>query len=49
MGSLENSIEDFKRALETRTEKATCYNNLGLSHFENEEFDEAILDFDKAI
>lgn len=32
-----------------RTEKASAHNNLGLSYFEKEEFDEALSEFSKAI
>jgi tetratricopeptide (TPR) repeat protein len=41
-GNLEKSIEDFKKAIDTKGEKASAYNNLGLSYFENEEFEEAL-------
>jgi len=39
---LDKSIEDFKKAIDTKGEKASAYNNLGLSYFENEEFEEAL-------
>ena len=37
VGKLNESIEDFKKAIETKGEKApAAFNNLGLSYFENE-------------
>ena len=32
-----------------RNDKASAHNNLGLSYFENEQFPEALAEFEKAI
>jgi tetratricopeptide (TPR) repeat protein len=45
-GKLEESINDFKEAIKMRNDRPSAHNNLGLSHFEN---DEAILCYKKAI
>ena len=42
LGKLNNSIDDFKKAIEAKGDRPSVYNNLGLSHFENEEFEEAL-------
>jgi len=46
---LDKSIEDLKKAVDLRNDKASAHNNLGLSYFECEEFDEALAEFTKAI
>lgn len=49
IGRLDKSIEDFKEAIKMRNDKPSAHNNLGLSHFENEEFEEALIHYGKAI
>jgi tetratricopeptide (TPR) repeat protein len=39
----------LKKAVELRNDKASAHNNLGLSYFENEDFEEALNYFTKAI
>jgi tetratricopeptide (TPR) repeat protein len=39
----------LKKAIELRNDKASAHNNLGLSYFEKEDFDEALQEFTKAI
>jgi tetratricopeptide (TPR) repeat protein len=39
----------LKKAVEYRGEKASAHNNLGLSYFEKEDFEEALNCFAKAI
>ena len=46
---MELSIKDFKKAIETKGEKASAYNNLGLSYFESGEFEDALTQYRKAI
>jgi len=43
------SIKDFKKAIETKGEKASAYNNLGLSYFESGDFEDALTQYRKAI
>lgn len=47
--NLDESIEQFRKALILNPEKASCLNNLGLSFFEKGDFEEAIPNFNKAI
>jgi tetratricopeptide (TPR) repeat protein len=49
LGKLDESIEDLKQAVLLQGDKASAHNNLGLSYFEKEEFEEAISEFTKAI
>ena len=49
LGRLDQSIEDLKIAVSLKGEKASAHNNLGLSFFEKEDFDEALSEFTKAI
>lgn len=49
LGKLKESIDDLKKAVEMRNDKASAHNNLGLSYFEKEEFEEALNEFGKAI
>ena len=49
MGRLDQSIEDLKVAVTLQGDKASAHNNLGLSYFEKEEFEEAISEFAKAL
>jgi Flp pilus assembly protein TadD len=49
MGNLKDSIADLKKAVELKNDKSGAHNNLGLSYFENEEYDEALNEFTKAI
>ena len=49
LGRLDHSIDDLKKAVEMRPEKASAHNNLGLSYFEREDFEEALNEFTKAI
>lgn len=49
LGLLDQSIEDLKIAVNLKGEKASAHNNLGLSFFEKEDFDEALAEFTKAI
>jgi tetratricopeptide (TPR) repeat protein len=39
----------LKKAVEMRPDKASAHNNLGLSYFEREDFEEAFSEFNKAI
>lgn len=43
------SIDDLKKAVEMRPDKSGAHNNLGLSYFEKEDFQEALNEFGKAI
>jgi tetratricopeptide (TPR) repeat protein len=49
LGRLDESIEDLKKAVQLNNDKAEARNNLGLSYFEKEDFEEAISEFTKAI
>jgi len=49
LGRLDESIEDLKKAVELKGEKAGTHNNLGLSYYEKEDFDNALAEFTKAI
>jgi tetratricopeptide (TPR) repeat protein len=49
LGKLEASIEDLKKAVDYRNDKASAHNNLGLSYFEKEDFEESLNEFTKAI
>ena len=49
LGKLDASIDDLKKAVEMRGDKASAHNNLGLSYFEREDFEEALSSFGKAI
>ena len=49
IGKLESSIDELKKAAEKRPDKASAHNNLGLSFFEKEDFEEALNCFSKAI
>lgn len=49
VGVLDDSITELKRATEEMPQKAICWNNLGLSHFQNDQWEEAITAYSKAI
>ncbi len=49
LGKLQESIKDLKDALTSRPDSDSALNNLGLSHFENEDFEESLICFEKAI
>jgi tetratricopeptide (TPR) repeat protein len=49
LGRLDESIEDLKLACSIKGDKASAHNNLGLSYFEKEEYDEALSEFNRAI
>lgn len=49
LGRLDESIEDLKQAVQLQGDKASAHNNLGLSYFEKEEYEDAITEFQKAI
>ena len=46
---LEKSIADLKAACTLKPDKASAQNNLALSYFEHEEFEEALTAYNKAI
>lgn len=48
-GELESSIKFLKQATEMQANRPTAFNNLGLSYFEFGEFEEALLNYGKAI
>lgn len=48
-GDLEKSISDFKEAIKMRNDRPSAHNNLGLSCFENDEFEESLIHYKKAI
>lgn len=48
-GMLPESIKDLKEATQMKNEKASAHNNLALSYFESEFFDEALTHYNKAI
>ena len=43
LGRLDESIEDLKKATDLKGDRPSALNNLGLSYFENHNYDEAIL------
>ena len=49
LGKLQESITDLKAACQLKAEKASAQNNLALSYFENEDFEEALNHYGKAI
>ena len=49
MGRLDESIEDLKQAVALKNDQDSAHNNLGLSYFEKEEYDDALQEFTKAI
>lgn len=49
LGNLTESIDDFKQAILQKAEKAATYNNLGLSYYEKEDFENALAQFTKSI
>jgi tetratricopeptide (TPR) repeat protein len=49
LGRLDESIDDLKKAVSIKPENPSAHNNLGLSHFEKEEYEEALNEFTKAI
>ena len=49
IGRLEESIADLEKAKTMKADRAAVHNNLGLSYFENEMFDEALQCYTKAI
>ena len=46
---LEESILDLKKAIDIKGDRASAYNNLGLSQFEKGDFDDALTMYTKAI
>lgn len=49
LGRLDDSIEDLKQAVQLQGDSASAHNNLGLSYFEKEDYEEALSEFTKAI
>ena len=49
VGILGESITELKRASDEMPLKALCWNNLGLSYFQNDNWEEAINAYEKAI
>lgn len=49
IGELKESIVNLKKAVELQAGRAAALNNLGLSQFENEEYEEALISYTKAI
>lgn len=49
MGKLDESIEELKKAVGLKNDKSGAHNNLGLSYFEKEDYDEALNEFTKSI
>lgn len=39
---LDKSIEDLRKAIELKNDRASVHNNLGLSYFEKGEFEESL-------
>ena len=48
-GNYQEAIEDFTKAIESRSEDAFLYNNRGLAYFKAKKYDKALSDFSKAI
>ena len=48
LGLLQDSIDAFRAAIDLN-EKPCAFNNRGLSYFENEDYSNAVKDFNKAI
>jgi tetratricopeptide (TPR) repeat protein len=46
---LDDSIDDLKKAVGLKPENDSAHNNLGLSYFEKEEYEDALNEFTKAI
>lgn len=49
LGRLDESVEDLKKAVGINSNNASAHNNLGLSYFEKEDFEDALNEFTKAI
>jgi tetratricopeptide (TPR) repeat protein len=49
LGRLDDSIDDLKKAVGLKPENDSAHNNLGLSYFEKEEYEDALNEFTKAI
>jgi len=49
LGNLQRSIDDFRKAIETKADRPSAFNNLGLSLFENGEFEDALTNYGLAI
>ena len=49
LGELDSSIIELKEAITLYSDKASVYNNLGLTYFEKNEMDNAAGEFSKAI
>lgn len=49
LGEYDASIIELKEAAEIGRNKASVFNNLGLTYFENNEMDQAVVEFSKAI
>jgi len=45
LGRLDDSVTDLKKAVELKPESDSAHNNLGLSYFEREDFEEALKEF----
>ena len=48
-GDLDDSIKDLIGAVQLKPENASAHNNLGLSYFEKEDYEDALNEFKKAI
>ena len=48
-GDFSGSIKELTEAINIKPDEAKAHNNLGLSHFENESYDEALASYIKAI
>ena len=49
LGDFDSSIHELKMSIDLIGDKASAYNNLGLSYFEKQDMDLAIQAFNKAI
>jgi len=49
LGQLDLSIDDLRKAVSADPENVNARNNLGLSYFENKDYEQALAEFNKAI
>jgi len=49
LGEFSESIKELTKAIEIQADRANVYNMIGLSHFEKQDYDEAVSNFSKAI
>jgi tetratricopeptide (TPR) repeat protein len=49
LGQLDLSIDDLRKAVSADPENVNARNNLGLSYFENKDYEQALTEFNKAI